>query len=389
MNEPLPGLSTKVLIWARTTAGLSVNDVATALEKEPEIIESWENGDIAPTYSQLEKLAYELYKRPLAAFFLPLPPEEVPLSKEFRTLPRSELATLEPDTRKALREIQARQANLHELTDGINPSDRPIFRALTFTDSVEVEVLARQVREFLGISLNDQIGWSGVDEGFERWRTAFERAGVFVFKRSFEQREISGFCILDDEFPVICVNNSTPRSRQIFTLFHELCHVLFHTSGICKIDDSFINNLRGRSRRIESLCNRFAGVFLVPEEDLQQQVAGRSVSDAVISDLASRYKTSRSVVLRRFYELGKVSKDFFQEKEAQYIAEYMRYRSASSGGNYYPTHLSYLGRSYVTLVLKTSRQKKLTKPQIADYLGVRARNIEKLEQAAISFPGRA
>lgn len=41
-----------------------------------EEISAWEAGAGGPSYAQLEKLAYELYKRPLAIFLLPSPPPE-------------------------------------------------------------------------------------------------------------------------------------------------------------------------------------------------------------------------------------------------------------------------------------------------------------------------
>jgi hypothetical protein len=48
------------------------------LKRKPEEVEAWEAGESAPTYPQLEKLAYQIYKRPLAVFFLPTPLDETP-----------------------------------------------------------------------------------------------------------------------------------------------------------------------------------------------------------------------------------------------------------------------------------------------------------------------
>ena len=59
------------------------------------------------------------------------------------------------------------------------------------------------------------------------WRTAIEDAGVYVFKNTFKQENVSGFCLYDAEFPLIYVNNSTAKTRQSFTILHELGHLLF------------------------------------------------------------------------------------------------------------------------------------------------------------------
>lgn len=68
------GIEKTVLRWARETAGLTPKAVAAMLKRDVAEALAWEAGKAAPTYPQLEKLAYIVYRRPLAAFFLPEPP---------------------------------------------------------------------------------------------------------------------------------------------------------------------------------------------------------------------------------------------------------------------------------------------------------------------------
>jgi DNA-binding transcriptional regulator YiaG len=56
MKEKLP-INPDVLIWARESANLLIEDVAHKMNKSQEAIESWEKGDSSPTYIQLETLA--------------------------------------------------------------------------------------------------------------------------------------------------------------------------------------------------------------------------------------------------------------------------------------------------------------------------------------------
>jgi len=389
MTIQLPGVSREMLKWAREKAGLSLSEVASAFDKDIAFVESWERGVAAPSYAQLEVLAYKLYNRPLAAFFLPKSPEETPLKKEFRTLPRSELKKLAPDTLMAIRELQARQTSLHDLTDGKNPSDRPIFQNLAITPDIALRQFADDVRRHLEIPLSQQLEWRSSEQALENWRTAIDRAGVISFKRSFKQKDISGFCLLDNVFPLICLNNGSSTNRQIFTLLHELCHVLLHTSGICKVDDTFIKRLEGSHRKIEVLCNQFAAAFLVPEEDFLARVHNKPINDSLLSKLASAYRVSRSVVVRRMYDLKVISRKFLEEKESEYAAEYMRRSSKSSGGNYYLTQIAYLGKTYLGMALRAYHQERLTRTQLAEYLGVRARSLAGLEQAFLNRPGFA
>ena len=103
-RPPIPGLNPDILVWARRRAGQDVDQVARKLGKSSEDVEAWEAGDSGPTYVQLEKLAYQVYKRPIALFFFPEPPEEDDPEHRFRTLPDFEVANLAPDTRFKIRD---------------------------------------------------------------------------------------------------------------------------------------------------------------------------------------------------------------------------------------------------------------------------------------------
>ncbi len=89
MAEQVTGIQTSVLQWARESQGFSIDEVANRMKRDPAEITAWESGESAPTYVQLETLAYKIYKRPLAVFFLPQPPSEPDPEREFRTLPNS------------------------------------------------------------------------------------------------------------------------------------------------------------------------------------------------------------------------------------------------------------------------------------------------------------
>ena len=84
----------KVLIWARKSIGRNIEEVAKRLKVSENTVASWELGQKKPTLVQLEKLAKTIYKRPLAAFFLPSPPAEparLALRLRLQTLGRRDL----------------------------------------------------------------------------------------------------------------------------------------------------------------------------------------------------------------------------------------------------------------------------------------------------------
>jgi Zn-dependent peptidase ImmA (M78 family) len=266
-HDSVTGVEPEILRWARKSVGLTVTDVADMLKRHPEEIEAWEDGRAAPTYPQLEKLAYQIYKRPLAIFFLPSPPEESLPQREFRTLPDADMQTLARDTYLHIRRAHAYQIGLQELFDGHNPAERPIWKAITLSQSQEVALQAAAIRDYLGILLDQQTAWKSDERALKAWRKTIEGCGVFIFKAAFKQKDISGFCLMDEHLPVIYLNNSTTKTRQIFSLLHELAHLLLSMNGLSKFDTSYIERLPKREKEIERFCNAIAAEVLIPGTD--------------------------------------------------------------------------------------------------------------------------
>jgi Zn-dependent peptidase ImmA (M78 family) len=384
MKAKLP-INPDILKWARESANLLTEEVALKMSKSPDVIEAWEKGKSSPTYIQLETLAYTVFKRPIAIFFFPEPPEEVTPKKSFRTLPESEIEELPPRFLRVFRRAQAMQINLEELTDGHNPAPSHILRDLTFAMRDDVTTMAKSVREYLGVSIAAQVGWAGTEIALENWRRAIEDKGIFVFKDAFREDEISGFCVYHPEFPVIYTNNSMPKTRQIFTLFHELTHLLFKTGGVDKQNDAFVRRIRGDNRRIEVLCNRFAGEFLVPKDDFDNVISSARIDEKTVEKLANRYKVSREVVLRKCLDRGLVDRAYYEQKSQDWITEARQSAATQTGGDYYRNVATYLGDTYLSLVFKSYYRNKFSIDQLAEYLGVKASSIPGLET---TFMGR-
>jgi Zn-dependent peptidase ImmA (M78 family)/transcriptional regulator with XRE-family HTH domain len=381
MAQPVSGLNPTILKWARERSGYSLEQAAELIDKKPETVLEWEGGTGAPTYVQLEKLAYKIYKRPLALFFFPEPPEEPGPAQEFRTLPDFEIDDLQPDTRLKVRQALALQISLSELANGANPSERVITRDMEIDPERSPAIAAQEVREYLQVSPAGQTSWKTMDEALKTWRSAVEDGGVFVFKDTFKQREVSGFSLLDDEFPLIYVNNSTSKSRQIFTILHELAHLLVNTGGMTLRDDSFIGALPGNDRRIEVFCNAFAAHVLVPQSDFKKQ--DLTTEDDNILQLARRYKVSREVILRRLLEMDLVSQKTYAKKVARWAQDYFANAPDDGGGNYYLNQAAYLSDRYMEMAFGRYYQGRLSLEELAGYLNIRASNVAGLEQLVV------
>lgn len=113
MKPKLP-VNPEILRWARTSIGFSIEDVSVKIKKDIKIIKEWEAGLASPTYPQLEKLAYSVYKRPVAVFFFPALPQEENIKTEFRTIPDTMVDSLPPEIIKMYRKAKVFQFNLEE-----------------------------------------------------------------------------------------------------------------------------------------------------------------------------------------------------------------------------------------------------------------------------------
>lgn len=373
--DPLP-ITPELITWARKRAGYATAEDAAEKLKLKKIAQ-WEdvNDKALPSYPQLEKMA-DAFKVPIAVFFFPDPPDLPPISETFRTLGSEQFDLLPPKVRLLLRKARAFQIGLDELNNGHNPAERLITRDLSFDPKVSIDTVANSVREYLGIPLEQQFSWRDNDAALENWRQALIGVGVYVFKDQFRQDDFSGFCLYDEEFPIIYVNNTTAKTRQIFTLFHELAHLLFHTSGVDTLDDSYIDTLPNNEKRIEVICNRLAARLLVPEDVFERAFEGRPASEATAEEMAALFKVSREFIFRKFLDRELISADDYKRAAKRWADQ----KKKGKGGDHYNTKIAYLGPEYINLAFSEYYRNRIDEAQLADYLDTKPKNLGTLEE---------
>jgi Zn-dependent peptidase ImmA (M78 family) len=317
----------------------------------------------------------EEFRIPIAVFFFPEPPNVPPIRESFRTLPDTEFERLPRRIQYLLRKAKAFQIGLIELCQGRNPSERQITRDLEFSARMSVEIMAARVRSYLDISLEQQAAWRDDEEALKEWRKALYKAGIFVFKDAFREESYSGFSLYDDVFPIVYVNNSSTKTRQIFTLFHELAHLLFHTSGIDPLIGRYVDALPARPKQIEVLCNRFAAEFLVPEAAFDAAFAGMNPSERTAEILAARFHVSREFIFRKFLDRDLIEEGDYASAAKRWASQ----KQSRDGGDPYWSKLSYLGREYVALAFSQYHQNKIDEIQLGEYLDWKPKNLSTLE----------
>lgn len=371
-------ITPSVLRWARESMSYEIEHVASHVKAGQDIVQAWEKDETKtfPTYAQLRKLA-SLYKRPIAVFYFPTPPHEETTENKLRTLPSNYVKELPPNMHYLLRMARARQLDLEELEASGTIDEN--LKQLQGTSLSAIET-AKTMRAILKVSIEEQFNWKGVDEALKNWREKLGSLGIWIFSDSFKSDDFCGFYLPHEKFPIIYINSSLSKTRQIFTLFHELGHFLLDKGGI----DSLKNiegKLTGQYKKEEIFCNAFSGAFLVPHKDLDWNNA----KDSNISRYAKKYKVSREVILRKYLDRGVISNadyDASVEKwrnEYEKIKELQNKNKAAGGPNFYVVRRSHLGDKYLNLAFARYYQKRITDYQLAKYLGVRLNGIPVLE----------
>ncbi len=375
-HEKLP-INKDVLIWARTSMGLTAGEVADKINKTQRDVEEWEEGMTSPLYSVLERLAHDVYKRPLAVFFFPVVPVEDTPKTEFRTLPDTVLDGLPPEIVKLYRKAKLFQIYLEELHDGSKPVQKSLFDLFQLDEKTEPATITDSLRKELGILIEEQSQWHSPEIAFKKWREALEMRGVFVFKHAFKNDAYSGFCLYNEKYPIIFVNNSMPDSRQVFTLFHELGHLLFHAGGVDFRSREIARSFHGYYLNVEVSCNRFANDFLVPRDVFNSFRLERS--EEHFQTLADFFSVSREAILRNYLDRGFVDKDYYEEMSTKWIEQAKQQKEETSGGSYYYNQKAYLGERYIELVYGRYYQNKITVDSLAEYLNVKVKNLPTFE----------
>jgi Zn-dependent peptidase ImmA (M78 family) len=129
--------------------------------------------------------------------------------------------------------------------------------------------------------------------------------------------DVSGVLVRDARAIVIGVNAAHPKTRQRFTIAHEIGHLRLHQGRPMFVDRAVRVDRRDgtASRGIDAeeiAANRFAAELLMPEEMVLEAVGqvavpgDRGGSAAIIARLAEKFDVSEQAMEYRLANLGLV-----------------------------------------------------------------------------------
>jgi len=377
---PLKG---RVLKWARMTAGLSLPVAAQELGIKTEYLIDIESENHPVSKTLLHDLA-RLYKRPITALFLPEPPIEERIPTDYRLLPNQK-QQIGPETANVLREVRRLQEALSDLSE--NPSFIPAFQTLSVDVKNSPAEIGSKIRKMTGVSLSEQKSWPSPDFALRTWRARIQNLGIPVFVGDFPREEARGFSLWHPELiPMIVVSRNEAPVAQIFTLFHELGHILLRSDAMClkKEDESLLGT-------IEAWCNRVSAANLVPESDLKNHLLLKYGQNIVrewdlddLYNIASTYRVSRHAIAIRLEQIGCASKGYYNRVKGfldpdDYAKPKVQPKEKEEFKRNIPQErLAEVGYTAITTILDACRNSALSTIEAADLLRIRPSKFSKL-----------
>ena len=364
-SEKMTSVSPFRLKYAREYYGLSHSDVIQKIKSiNIDDLEKYEQGLDYPSYAKLEALS-ELYNRPLLFFFFKTPPHEEKLAVAFRSIEEQSGEKMKMQIRTMMEKADLYRLNLSELMGAKPPVQ---FSALLEQNNIKsTQDLIPWLRSCLDLPLTVQKqNFQKADALLDYLIDKLFDIGIYVFKDSFKADNVSGLCLYDDAFPIILLNNKTSFTRQIFTVFHEIYHLFCRETDVYYPDSSE-----------EKSCDRFASEFLIPPDDFAKHLSDRdSFEDlSYIQELAKEYTVSPAAIAYRLLSQNKISSGFYASVQKDGIR---KMNSATSGGNFYFTRISYLGRPYLKRVFADYYSGKISISTVGEYTGLKASHISRL-----------
>lgn len=379
-----------MLVWARGETPFACPEDAAAYLSgvTSDQLLSWENGSDVPSITNAKKLA-TLYKVPFACFFLSAPPEKrVKPYTDRRTMSEAVYCETSYELWCEIFRITTNREKLIEYADDeeIGTPALPVFSA-----DATVEDIAAGLRTFLGIQLPFKTKSIYKNNAFNYYRNIFEHRGIAVSQISgVSLNEMRGLSIFYELCPIIAINNKDFERAKVFSLFHELAHLVRRSSSLCKIDFDERNDAE------EKICDKIAAATLLPR-DAFLDVASKAFakynewSSICLQAVGDKFGVSSVVVLRRLYELGKIKKalyiSIYNVLNVEFEAKREIIEKNRKGKNipvhYHVKYLNQQGYLFPRAILNAHANGKISYGEMCRTLNVSSKHIGNIEQAVM------
>ena len=388
----------ELLAWARGRASVTLEDAASAAHANIADVQAWETGEneAAPTLAQLRLLAAK-YHFPLAVFYLPEPPSDFSPLRDFRRIDGPSTNKISANLAFHIRQAHERREVALELHEDIREAPRPFPIKAKITDNPET--VADAIRAFLAIDAAAQVKAAKQNRAFDFWRRRLEEQDIMVFvvsgpHYSVDLNEMRGFAIAKAELPVIVLNGRDySQGGKCYTLLHELTHIVLGESAISNgTGEDF--GTSAEELRVERFCDAVAAATLMPRKlvlsfEAAKAAGERTWSDDQLRPIANAIGVSREALLIRFITLSRATWSFYHSQRRRFKDEYIKAAEDKANAPKKEVKIkrsimlmSWNGRGYTRLVLRSYYDQRITLNDVSSYLGAKVKHIPALERAA-------
>ncbi len=132
-----------------------------------------------------------------------------------------------------------------------------------------------------------------------------ERQGVFLLRYPVDNRDLHAFYGLLNEDPVVYINAIEPLGRQIFSVAHELCHLIYDRASLAGVS---CNPGQDQQDETEAVADAFAGEFLMPRDRVVMEYAHRfrqrKPSAYEVIELMQYFRVSYAAMAYAMFQAG-------------------------------------------------------------------------------------
>jgi Zn-dependent peptidase ImmA (M78 family) len=256
---------------------------------------------------------------------------------------------------------------------GDPPPDLPRIRV-----GSNPERAAHAVRKWLEFGVDEQLACRSASECLASWRRTLEKRGILVFALPLGSDGIRGFSVWDEMAPQVGYSTAWNVGARMFTLIHELGHLVTRTDSAC-LDPHALSGVA-----VERWCDRFAAAVLMPFARFRKEAwalgGGKLIEDVtVLAQLAQRFRTSLSATALRLVELGLADRSLFDGLPAG-RDDKSRGGAPGAGRTRVEIRRDEYGHATLQAFVRAVARDALPRSEVIRYLDISDSNLDDIEQ---------
>lgn len=247
-----------------------------------------------------------------------------------------------------------------------------------FGRASDPELMAEKFREEINVPSDTNEKLPDATTALNFWIERLGQIGINVSSYKLgEDDKVRAFSLFQAFKATIVLNSEETDKGKLFSLMHELAHILIRNTGVCDLSRD----------NIESFCNKFASHVLIPTARFIELVEKYNVSDENANEtsasIARSLKVSKLAVLTRMLESDFIKSKCYDSLAAEeYKIFNIRKQQLKEGRegkkpvvNPYVVRKARIGNLFLNEIFEAYHQARITPYEATRYLGFKNASI--------------